>query len=101
MAVKTSNSFIGKYVIIRTYSAGVHVGTLVSQNGKEVMLKDTRRIWSGEGAFTLSAIAMNGLGKNSRLSVVVPELMLTEAIEIIPTSPEAEAQLKNHREYKS
>ena len=46
MAVKTSNSFIGKYVIIRTYSAGVHVGTLVSQNGKEVMLKDTRRIWS-------------------------------------------------------
>lgn len=36
---------IGKEVIVRTYSAGVHFGTLESRNGKEVVLKDARRIW--------------------------------------------------------
>lgn len=31
-------------VIVRTYSAGVHVGTLHSREGREVVLKDARRI---------------------------------------------------------
>ena len=30
----------GKYVVVRTYSAGVHVGTLVLQKGREVTLKN-------------------------------------------------------------
>ena len=38
-----------KYVLIRTYSAGVHVGELVSRKGKEVVLANTRRI-SGSGS---------------------------------------------------
>lgn len=36
---------IGKKVVVRTYSAGVHVGTLSEREGKEVMLVDARRIW--------------------------------------------------------
>lgn len=76
---------IGKEVIIRTYSAGVHVGTIVSREGKEVVLSNARRIWYWKGAFTLNAIATSGLDrKNSRISVSVPEILLTEAIEIIP-----------------
>ena len=38
-------SLIGKFVIVRTYSAGVHAGTLASQAGKEVTLTNARRIW--------------------------------------------------------
>lgn len=76
---------IGKEVIVRTYSAGVHVGTLVSREGKEVVLSNARRIWYWKGAFTLNAIATSGLDrKNSRISVQVPEILLTETIEIIP-----------------
>ena len=73
---------IGKDVIVRTYSAGVHFGKLASRNGKEVVLKDARRIWYWEGAFTISAVARLGISAKSKISVEVPEILLTEAIEI-------------------
>lgn len=41
------------YVIIRTYSAGVHAGYLESRNGKEVTLKNSRRLWYWDGAASL------------------------------------------------
>jgi ferredoxin-fold anticodon binding domain-containing protein len=80
---------IGKQVIIRTYTAGVHFGTLASINGKEAVLTDARRLWYWEGAFTLSAVAMKGVNKTSKLSVSVPQILLTEAIEVIPCSDTA------------
>lgn len=74
-------------VIVRTYSAGVHIGTFKERNGKEVTLANARRLWSWAGAFTLSAVATKGVDRvNSRISVAVPEILLTEAIEIIPVS---------------
>lgn len=75
-------------VIIRTYSAGVHVGTLKSRKGKEVVLQNARRIWSWAGAFTLNAVATKGVDrKNSRITTPVPEIILTEAIEVITVAP--------------
>lgn len=72
-----------KPVIVRTHSAGVHFGYLVSRNGKEVTLHRSRRIWSWHGANTLSEIATNGLDpQRSRVAVEV-SITLTEAIEII------------------
>ena len=86
--------FEGKYCVVRTYSAGVHVGVVKSQNGKESVLSDARRIWYWTGAFTLSAVAVSGVGHNSKISVAVPEILLTEAIEIIPCSEAAEKNLR-------
>ena len=37
-------NMIGEYVIIRTYSAGVWCGTLDKKQGKEVILKEARRM---------------------------------------------------------
>jgi uncharacterized protein (DUF4213/DUF364 family) len=80
---------IGKYVIVRTYSAGVHLGFLVAHEGKVVQLKDSRRLWYWEGAFTLNAVAKNGVNfEKSKLSEAVEEIMITEAIELIPVAPE-------------
>lgn len=74
----------GDFVLIRTYSAGVHFGTLESKNGKEVCLSNARRLWSWQGALSLSEIAMKGIDiKNSKISVPVDEIELTEAIEVI------------------
>ena len=47
-----------KYVIVRTYSAGVFAGYLISQKGKEVTLTDARRIWFWSGAASLSQLAI-------------------------------------------
>lgn len=78
---------IGKFVLIRTFSAGVHYGFLEEKDGKEVRLSNARRIWSWSGALSLSEIAMKGLDLNkSVISVPVDEIILTEAIEIIPIS---------------
>jgi hypothetical protein len=82
-------------VLIRTYSAGVHFGTLVSQTGKEVKLSNAQRIWRWTGANTLNEVATKGVNskKWTRISEAVSEITLTEAIEIIPISAEAEATL--------
>jgi hypothetical protein len=85
----------GTFVLVRTYSAGVHFGTLAKQDGKLVTLTTARRIWSWKGANTLNEIANGGVGKGSRISNPVPEIELTEAIELIPVSDEARVILEN------
>jgi len=86
-------SLIGKFVIVRTYSAGVHFGTLESQNGKEITLTEAGRIWSWKGANTLHEIANSGVGKGSRVSELAPVVSLTEAIEVIGASDASKANL--------
>lgn len=82
---------IGKYVLVRTYSAGVHVGILTYRSGKEVTLTNARRIWYWEGAASLSQLAMDGTSKSEKCKFPCPvnEILLTEAIEIIPITDKA------------
>lgn len=84
------------YVIIRTYSAGVHAGELASRDGKEVVLNNARRIWYWDGAASLSQMAVDGVSKpdNCKFSVEVPEITLTEAIEILPCTTKAQKNIK-------
>ena len=75
----------GPEVLVRTYSAGVHIGTLVKREGREVELANARRLWSWKGAFSLNEVTTKGINrKDSRISVAVPTITLIEAIEIIP-----------------
>ena len=92
-----------KYVIVRTYSAGVHAGTLVEQKGKEVTLKNSRRLWYWDGAASLSELAVRGVSKpsNCKFPAVVPEIILTEAIEIIQCTKEAEKNIQAVPEWKA
>ena len=68
-----------KYVIARTYSAGVFAGFLFRRNGKEAVLKNARRIWYWKGAASLSELAVRGTSKPSecKFPVAVPEVTLT------------------------
>jgi hypothetical protein len=86
-----------KYVIVRTYSAGVFAGTLVSRDGKEVQLANARRLWYWAGAASLSQLAVSGTSKPSdcKFPVAVPSVTLTEAIEILDVTPEAETSIKD------
>jgi len=88
---------IGKFVIVRTYSAGVHAGVLLAKKGKEVRLADAYRIWSWTQAETntgsLSAVSQYGVGPGSKIGNVVPLLELTEAIEVIECSKRAKTSI--------
>lgn len=87
---------IGKYVICRTDSAGVFAGVLKSRDGKEAVLTDARRIWYWDGAASLSQLAMEGTKKpeNCKFPCAVDEVLLTEAIEIIPCTEAAEKSIR-------
>lgn len=80
----------GRRVLVRTYSAGVHIGNVLHVEGQEVHLIDALRLWKWEGGgLSLSAVANNGI-KGGRLNYT-HEVYLTDAIEIIPTTEIAEA----------
>ena len=81
-----------KQVVVRTYSAGVHVGTLVKRDGQEVSLEHARRIWSWSGALSLHEVATRGI-TGGKVSVLVSEILLTQAIEVIAATPEAMAKI--------
>ena len=89
---KEIHPMIGRRCLIRTYSAGVHIGDVVwinPENSMEVKLENSLRLWKWEGGgLSLSAVANNGI-KGGRLNKT-GEVMLTNAIEFIPTTTAAE-----------
>lgn len=87
---------IGKFVIMRTYSAGVHCGVLTKQEGSVVRLSGARRIWKWSGANTLNELSQRGCAEASRISEPVPEIEL-DRIELIPCSDEARTNLERSR----
>lgn len=86
-----------KYVIARTYSAGVFAGFLFRRKDKEVVLKEARRIWYWDGAASLSELAVRGTSSpdKCKFPVKVPEVLLTEVIEIIPTTKEGQKSIED------
>ena len=94
---------INDYVIVRTFSAGVFAGTLVSREGREVTLSNARRLWYWSGAASLSELAMRGVKRPEycKFPIAVPEVLLLEAIEIIPCTQEARASIEGVPEWKA
>ena len=86
-----------EYVIVRTYSAGVFAGYLEKKDGKEVILRNARRLWYWSGASSLSQLAMEGVKNpdDCKFPCEVNKIKLTEAIEIIETTEEAKKSIAN------
>jgi hypothetical protein len=93
---------LGRVCVFRTYSAGVHVGTLARRNGRECLVTNSRRIWYWKEACSLSQIATEGSKSinECKIAVAVPEILLTEVIEIIPMSEKAEKNIMESPEWK-
>lgn len=99
-AVAAPHPFIGKYVIARCYSAGVHAGEVVSVDGDSVILKDSRRLWSwkAKDGVALSGVAQHGLKNDGgKVDVVNPEIYLTGVCELIPTSAAAKDSINGYQ----
>ena len=84
------------YVIVRTYSAGVFAGYLKSQEGKEAVVYNARRIWYWDGAASLSQLAVDGTNKpeNCKFTVEVEITRLTEVIEILSVTEKARQSIQ-------
>jgi len=86
-----------KYVIVRTYSAGVFAGYLEKKEGKEVTLRNVRRLWYWSGAASLSQLAVDGTckPKECKFPVEVSQIQLTEVIEILEVTKKAQKSIKS------
>ena len=91
-----------RYVIVRTYSAGVFAGNIESRNNQEVVLRNARRLWKWAGASSLSQLAMEGVKKpdECKFPCEVERVELLQVIEILDTTPIAEKSIKGVQIWK-
>lgn len=100
MAKTTPKSAL-KFVIVRAQGAGVFAGELVSRNGTEVELKNSRRLWYWSGAASLSELAVRGTSRpqDCKFPVVVPEQTVTGVLEVLTCTPAARASIESVKEW--
>jgi hypothetical protein len=85
------SDLLGKICMIRTYSAGVFYGIILEKQGKEVKVKNARRVWRWAGAASLSQLAMEGttLPSDCKFPCAVAYMELTEVVEVIEMTQQA------------
>lgn len=85
-------------VVVRTMSAGVHVGELVGEPGAKLRLSNAHRVWRWKGANSLSELSQSGADTGyTRVSEAVPSITLIGCLEIIPCSEVAARNLRTPR----
>ena len=89
-------------VIVRGDRSGVFYGTLAAKEGREVKLTNCRRIWYWDGAASISQLATEGTTRpsNCKFTVTVDEIIIMDAIEIIPCTDKASAKIEGVREWR-
>ena len=88
---------MGDKYIIRGDRSGVFFGEIAERNGREVTIRNARRLWYWEGAASLSQLAVEGTRKprNCKFTMTVPSIVILDAIEILPCTEQAEESIKS------
>ena len=91
-----------KYYIIRGDRSGVFFGQIADRNGQEVKLRNVRKLWYWDGACAVEQLAVDGVTNPSscKFTVVVPEMVVTDAIQILPCSDKAAKILDEVKAWK-
>ena len=93
-----------EFLIIRTYSAGVFAGYMqeVSEDGKQVVLRQAIRLHAWQGAASLSQMAMEGTNEPDccRFAMPMSKLCVTEAIERISCTLKAQKSIQGVKSWK-
>lgn len=89
-------------VIVRGDSSGVFFGTLASKEGSEVVLTNCRRLWYWDGACSISQLAVDGTKKPDfcKFTVTVDNIIILDAIEIVPCTDKAVKSIEGVTEWK-
>ena len=80
-----------EYVIVRSYDAGCFAGYLAKKDGREVTLKNARRLWYWSGAASLSQLAMEGVAdkSNCKFPCEVGSIIIDNVCEVINATEKA------------
>lgn len=87
--------------IVRCDRAGVFYGEIKERKGDEVTMINVRKIWCWRGANAVEELAMNGSARigECNITVTVPEMTVMQAIQIIPCTDKAVANLDSAKEW--
>ncbi len=98
-----TKDLIGAKVIIRSDASGVHHGILAAVDGRSVRLTNSRRLWewdTGGTGISLTEIAICGIDQaKSRITAVLPDLVVAGVCEIIPSYGVADATIEGAKTY--
>lgn len=83
--------FINQKCVFRGDRSGVFFGTLLEQEGEQVLIGNCRRLWYWEGANSLTDIANIGTTcpKNCKFTIATESMMITDCIEVLPCTEQA------------
>ena len=86
--------FLGKFVVVRSYSAGVHAGIVESVEADRVRLQaGALRLWrwqaKGKTTGALHSVAKFGLGDGSKTEASAGAVQVNAVIELIEVAPAA------------
>lgn len=83
------------YCIVRGDRSGVFAGYIQDRKDNEVTIINARRLWYWDGAASLSQLAVDGVSKpqNCKFPKEVSELLVLDAIEIIPCTAKAKKSI--------
>lgn len=92
-----TTEIIGKKVIVRGNYSGVFFGTLSARDGQEVKLTDVRRLWFWEGAASDFQLAAEGVKAPNacKFTMVIDEIVILDAIEVLPCTEKAITSLNS------
>lgn len=90
-----------QYSIIRGDRSGVFAGYVKERKGNEVTIINARRLWYWDGAASISQLAVDGVSKpqNCKFPKEVAELLVLDAIEIIPCTEKAQKSISKVGEW--
>lgn len=85
------------YKMFRGDRSGVFVGYQQSQNGKDVVILEARRIWYWTGAASISQLAVDGTTNpsNCKFPEAVSKIQLTDCIEILDITDKAKKSIES------
>lgn len=93
----------GQKYIIRCDRSGVFYGEIEKRDGMEVTIRNARQLWYWDGANSLMQLANEGVKKPHRckFTVTVNEIIVMDAIEILPCTEAAIANIEAVPEWKA
>ena len=92
-----------KKFIVRGENSGVFYGEIKARLNQEVIMANVRRICYWKGAASISQLSAEGVKNPDECTISMPvkELVLLDAIEIIPCTTVAKTCLDGVKEWKA
>lgn len=89
--------------IVRGDRSGVFFGAIKERKGQEIEMTNVRKLWYWSGAGAVEQLSQDGISnqRESKFTVIVDSIIITDAIEILPCTERAIKSIGEVREWRA